>query len=80
MGIIRACTAMLPRLRAEESILATERVGVGMGALGNAGADIMKTWQREIASEKDVAVPARPPRTVASMRALGIKVHGATVA
>lgn len=75
LGIVRACTRMMPRLRAEESVLATERIGVGTGSVGAIGTDLLKAWHRDMTIDEPTA-PTKKRATRADLEAMGIKVFG----
>lgn len=79
MGVVRACVAMLPRLTAEESLLAVTRTAIGTGSIEKeATKRIMAAWVTD--AEGTPETPTRPTsaRTVAAVRAVGLKVFGTT--
>jgi hypothetical protein len=46
-AVLRACYQMIPRLQAEESLLAAQRVGLGSGSYKKEDARrIVREWQR----------------------------------
>lgn len=62
---------MMPRLLAEESLRAAERVAVGTGSLKpGAGARVLSRWRRE--SRPAGTTKARSPEMLAAM---GVKVR-----
>ena len=80
MGIVSACLRELPILTAEESFLAVDRTGIGTASYDkDSRTAIMDTWRSTLNIETTAAKP-RPPRTVESVRAAGLKVYGPTSA
>jgi hypothetical protein len=69
---VKVWAAMLPRLRAEESMLAAERIAVGTGSLKSSVArSIRRGWERQRTGEG--AEAARAARaTPAALGAIGI--------
>lgn len=64
----------IPRLSAEESLLAATRVAVGTGSLEKGtGPDIVRQWQA-IARPQDVPASVHTERRKAAIAAAGIKV------
>lgn len=51
---------MIPRLEAEESNLAAERIAVGTGATKKAG-EVSRRWARQAAGELEAPAPANKP-------------------
>lgn len=73
MGLVRACSAMLPRLQAEESMLAMTRVAMGTASVEKeARRSILHDWQ-------EAATPGRTVTRVTpspdQLRGIGIGVH-----
>lgn len=72
MGILRACLAMLPRLHAEECLVASLTVSLGTGAMAKEDAQRVQRQWREIAR------PDEPVRRIiapdGAFESLGIKV------
>jgi len=78
-AVIEACMAMLPRLEAEESVLAQNVVAMGSGTLPpEKSAQIGQAWQDAMASQgAPAATAARRPGhvDVPGLRSLGVTVR-----
>ncbi|HMJ87979.1 MAG TPA: hypothetical protein VK504_32605 [Vicinamibacterales bacterium] len=76
MVVLRACGRMLPRLEAEESILAADRLGVGTRTVSRqAVKEALDRWQRTAHPAHTRARARRPRATPDSLAALGIGYH-----
>jgi hypothetical protein len=75
LAIVRACLTMLPRLEAEESLLASTRTGVGSGALTSGDATaITARWLRTSHGGSSRAPVVRRPDP-AALGEIGIGVR-----
>lgn len=71
MGLVRAYAEMLPRLQAEESLLAVTRHTIGAGTATKASAaKVTAAWERTAAG-----VPVGAPMTIGRMKAMGMSYH-----
>jgi hypothetical protein len=69
--VLRIFAAMIPRLTAEESLLAAERIAVGVGRLPRHDARaLVSRWQRAARAGRERAQPITPVLLAAS----GIRV------
>lgn len=79
IAMIRASQAMLPRLRARESLLAATRVGVGSHRLDlSAAKGILKDWQR-LADPQVEGAGQIPVPSPAGLALFGIGARKVTV-
>ena len=70
MSLVRACLTELPRLMAQESILAALRVSVGSGTLTRDSArEIHRSWSEHASPRAIVATPSTPADVERSARA-----------
>lgn len=73
--ILNAYAEQLPRLSAEESLMAANRVAVGSGSLKKGvGQRIAQGWQRAAGRSAPALRPKGPAEYAAHMAALGIGV------
>ena len=73
--LLNAYSAQLPRLRAEESLLAAERTAVGTGSLKKGeGRRILAGWQRQTDQRPPVVRPRTREQYRAHMAGLGVGV------
>lgn len=78
MGMARAAAEMLPRLSAEESFQAMERVAIGTGSLKeDTSTQIMNGWRRDMTPEAEPTIPPKV-RTPEMLRKLGVRVFSPT--
>lgn len=76
MWLVRECLDWLPRLRAEESMLETTRVGVGTGSFAkNVGPAILRQWEA-IAFPNEPIPAARIETQKRRIREANLKVFG----
>jgi hypothetical protein len=62
LGVLRACLAQLPRLRAEEDIALSNAVALGTGSLQKDSADALsRSWRAAIGRDRRVKVPPTSP-------------------
>jgi hypothetical protein len=72
-AVVRAHLLMLPRLDAEESLSAAQRVAVGTGSLkGNAGPALIRDWLRVAHRDRPSTRGMSPASLKARGKAVGI--------
>jgi hypothetical protein len=68
LAIVRASSRMLPRLEAEESLLATQRTAVGTGSLSKDDRQaVVRRWARQVDIPATQAVRTKDPGALAAM-------------
>jgi len=73
--VLNAYAEQLPRLSAEESLLAANRIAVGSGTLKKGeGRRIASSWQRLVGEQRVTVRSTGPAEYAAHMAALGIGV------
>lgn len=76
VGLLRAYVTMLPRLRAEESLLAMERTATGMVSIEpEARRNILRTWERQTERHEIVVLTDTPKKPVRRVRMTGDVAH-----
>lgn len=74
--LLNAYATRLPRLSAEESLMAAQRIAVGTGSLQKGdGRRIAEGWQRMAAQHRPVVRPTDEAMYAAQMAGLGIGVR-----
>lgn len=77
MSLVRACLTELPRLMAQESILAALRVSVGSGTLTRDSArEIHRSWSEHASPRAIVAPPADVERSARAFEQMA-RAHAA---
>jgi hypothetical protein len=71
--IVRACAAMLPRLRAEDALLAVNQIGVGTGSFGQgARQSLIHQWTAMARAGDRVLVASSAAQMTAAAAGMGI--------